>query len=99
MPIKYITREALSKLKEHDWPGNIRELENVIHRAVLLSEGEITQNDVVLSAMQQKQQPNTDDNLMSNIIKGYLGDANFAANLLGISISDLKRKLDNESKS
>jgi DNA-binding NtrC family response regulator len=31
--------EALDELRAHDWPGNIRELENVIHRAVLLSAG------------------------------------------------------------
>ncbi len=29
--------EALSQLKRHNWPGNIRELENVIKRAALLS--------------------------------------------------------------
>ncbi|MBW2281561.1 MAG: sigma-54-dependent Fis family transcriptional regulator [Deltaproteobacteria bacterium] len=31
--------EALATLRAHDWPGNIRELENVIERAVLLSDG------------------------------------------------------------
>jgi two-component system response regulator HydG len=31
--------DALTKLVEHDWPGNIRELENVLERAVLLTEG------------------------------------------------------------
>lgn len=31
-----ITPEALSVLKNYDWPGNIRELENVIQRAVIM---------------------------------------------------------------
>jgi two-component system response regulator PilR (NtrC family) len=31
-----ISREALDLLVQHDWPGNIRELENVIERAVAL---------------------------------------------------------------
>ena len=31
-----ISREALELLMQHDWPGNIRELENVIERAVAL---------------------------------------------------------------
>jgi PAS domain S-box-containing protein len=38
-----ISPEALSLLMAHDWPGNIRELENVIERAfILCSQGEIT---------------------------------------------------------
>jgi DNA-binding NtrC family response regulator len=32
-----ISPEALNLLMNHDWPGNIRELENVIHRAVILT--------------------------------------------------------------
>jgi two-component system response regulator PilR (NtrC family) len=31
-----ISRGAMDLLKQHDWPGNIRELENVIERAVAL---------------------------------------------------------------
>jgi len=35
-----ISPAALERLKAYDWPGNIRELENVIERAVNLAEGE-----------------------------------------------------------
>ena len=28
---------ALNKLRQHNWPGNLRELENVVHRAILTS--------------------------------------------------------------
>ena len=31
---------ALERLAEHDWPGNIRELKNVVERAVILARGE-----------------------------------------------------------
>ena len=45
---KVITSSALSKLQNHDWPGNIRELRNVLLRAEVLSEGgKISKNDVV----------------------------------------------------
>jgi DNA-binding NtrC family response regulator len=34
-----ISDEALARLGEYSWPGNIRELENVIERAAILSDG------------------------------------------------------------
>ncbi|WP_422371449.1 sigma-54-dependent transcriptional regulator [Hoeflea sp.] len=34
-----IAPDAMALLTAHDWPGNIRELENAIHRAVVLSDG------------------------------------------------------------
>jgi transcriptional regulator with GAF, ATPase, and Fis domain len=37
-----ITREAMIYLWEYDWPGNIRELENLIERLVLLSDNGVT---------------------------------------------------------
>jgi DNA-binding NtrC family response regulator len=35
-----LTKEAFAALKKYSWKGNVRELENVIERAVLLSRGE-----------------------------------------------------------
>ncbi|MBZ0253783.1 MAG: sigma 54-interacting transcriptional regulator, partial [Candidatus Methylomirabilis sp.] len=37
-PARGFTAEAMGKLLEYHWPGNIRELENVIYRAVVLAE-------------------------------------------------------------
>lgn len=39
--IKGISREAVNSLMRYDWPGNIRELENVMERAVVLCRGEV----------------------------------------------------------
>jgi two-component system response regulator HydG len=39
-PIAGITDEAMELLMRYDWPGNIRELENMIERAIVLCEGE-----------------------------------------------------------
>ena len=36
---------AVRALKRHTWPGNIRELENTIERAVLMAEGHFVQED------------------------------------------------------
>jgi DNA-binding NtrC family response regulator len=38
-PVKRLSVEALNVLRAHDWPGNLRELENVIERACSLDEG------------------------------------------------------------
>jgi transcriptional regulator with GAF, ATPase, and Fis domain len=35
--VREISPEALNTLMNHDWPGNIRELENTLHRAVILT--------------------------------------------------------------
>ena len=36
-----VSREAMDLLLKHDYPGNVRELENLVHRAVVLSRGEL----------------------------------------------------------
>ncbi len=38
--VKGITREALDRLFQHSFPGNVRELENAIERAIVLCRGE-----------------------------------------------------------
>jgi len=42
---KSLSRNGLDRLLTHSWPGNIRELENAIERAFLLSDGLIIQAD------------------------------------------------------
>jgi DNA-binding NtrC family response regulator len=39
-PRSGFTQQALARIQAHSWPGNIRELRNVIERAVLMSDGE-----------------------------------------------------------
>ncbi|HEX3035555.1 MAG TPA: sigma 54-interacting transcriptional regulator [Thermodesulfobacteriota bacterium] len=38
--IRSISKETMERLKEYSWPGNIRELQNVVERAVILSTGD-----------------------------------------------------------
>src|SRR5947209_3423267 len=38
-PISGISGEAMARLAQLDWPGNIRQLENAVYRAVVMSEG------------------------------------------------------------
>jgi DNA-binding NtrC family response regulator len=39
--IRTIEKRTLERLQAYDWPGNIRELQNVIERSVILSSGDV----------------------------------------------------------
>lgn len=72
-PVKGLTKEALDTLIKYDFPGNVRELQNIIERAVVLTREEyITQNDLlpfsVNSVLDRKLDPfNFEDNYESKI--------------------------------
>jgi DNA-binding NtrC family response regulator len=42
---------ALRTLREHSWPGNIRELQNVVHRLAILAEGPVVRDEEVRDAI------------------------------------------------
>ena len=52
-PVAGVTPEALQWLEHADWPGNVRQLENVIERAVALERGPLIQ----LSSLPSEQAP------------------------------------------
>lgn len=49
-----LTPQAIRAIDDHDWPGNIRELENRIKRAIIMAEGtKITPMDLQLATTEQ----------------------------------------------
>lgn len=50
MPVKKINDEAMRALKNLPWTGNVRELHNMIERLIILSDKNITENDVIAFA-------------------------------------------------
>ncbi|MBB6218851.1 phosphotransferase system HPr (HPr) family protein [Anaerosolibacter carboniphilus] len=52
---KEITRKALNALESYDWPGNIRELENIIERGLALGEGSELCEDALPSYIRGKE--------------------------------------------
>jgi len=102
-----ITPEALDLLHGYTWQGNVRELENVIERAVILSDGQqIEKTDLPIDIKHQLPSPilgaeNDNDSLtdveMKHLIK-ILQKTDWnktkAAKLLGITKKTLYRKLE-----
>ncbi len=61
--------DAYEKLKNHNWPGNIRELKNVVERAAILCENMNIDFDHILfnHEMEQTSLANSDDILTTNL--------------------------------
>jgi transcriptional regulator with GAF, ATPase, and Fis domain len=51
IPPPPLTTYDIQRLQRHDWPGNIRELQNVVERAVILSKGVRLRLDVALPSI------------------------------------------------
>ena len=52
------SQEALALIENHSWPGNVREMENCIKRAVIMADGsQITAEDLGLSSESTDEQP------------------------------------------
>jgi DNA-binding NtrC family response regulator len=67
-PTRRLAPETLARLMDYPWPGNIRELENTLHNAVLLSkEEEITPAQLRLSTLHDTPATATDNELDSFI--------------------------------
>lgn len=45
-PLKEFSKEAIELLKKKNWPGNIRELRNVVHRLIILGGDPVSADDV-----------------------------------------------------
>ena len=102
-PLTGITPEAAEILKEQSWNGNIRELQNCIEKAVILSDGtELTAKDIQLE--QSKQGTSTsgtlraldeseEERLVREAMERSNGNISVAAKMLGISRPTMYAKL------
>jgi len=104
---KPITREAMAAMMGYNWQGNVRELQNAVERAFILSNDEITPEN-----LPPKIRVNTENNFemrdpeglrptleemerryISEILASVGQDKTDAAEILGIDLSTLYRKL------
>lgn len=56
--VKYFDDAVMQRFMQYSWPGNIRELKNVIKRAVLLTTGDTIMPDTLPSELAQAKTPN-----------------------------------------
>jgi DNA-binding NtrC family response regulator len=100
---KAISADAVGSLKNYDWPGNIRELANVLERALILSTGNtITLKDLPLTILGKSstlpQSVSTlveiEKNLIEKTLQELNGNKTKTAKTLGISLRNLYRKLE-----
>ena len=100
---------AADALFGYSWPGNLRELDRVVHAAVALSEGELIGEEAILLPGQDEANPRpsvpfaqaaADQSLGSverahvrNVLASLGGNKTRAARALGVSRSTLERKL------
>ncbi len=98
--------DAIEAIENHPWPGNVREMQNVIKRAVIMAEGyQITLDDLALKADQEEAEPINlrkvrEDAERKAVLRAMAranGNVAMAADLLGISrptLYDLMTRLD-----
>jgi DNA-binding NtrC family response regulator len=64
--ISGFSNNAMNALQSHSWPGNIRELENAIQRAVLLAKSDAIEADALPSSITKKTMPSDSNTIQPN---------------------------------
>lgn len=101
--VKYLSPAFAEKIKQHHWKGNIRELRNVMERAVILTDTDTLHADALPYAFDQTHEPDSSGIFELNVLeklhigrvlKHTAGNKTEAARLLGIGLTTLYRKIE-----
>jgi len=99
--IKGFTDDAMDYIMEHPWKGNVRELENVVQRAVLITKGEyINKEDLIIEdpiyeSVTRGSIRDMEMEMILKTLKQTNGNKTQAARILGVSVRTIRNKLNN----
>lgn len=100
--IKGCSQSALRKMNAYNFPGNVRELKHIIHRAVILcSSNTITSEDLTLKTavrcsslkLYSLNIESAEEKLIKEALTKYSGNMSHAAKALGINRTSLYRRI------
>ncbi|RLD34638.1 MAG: sigma-54-dependent Fis family transcriptional regulator, partial [Bacteroidetes bacterium] len=105
MPSKRLNASTLKRLEKHNWPGNIRELQHSVERAVIMSESNILQpSDFFLSPVEDSSAgtistnnmnlEETEKMLIRKVVDKHGGNISKAAKELGLTRASLYRRIE-----
>lgn len=102
--VSNLSSDALTKLQQYTWPGNIRELSHIIERAVLINKGTTIDSSNLSLNLKSEMQLGLDKpeltleqmeiERIGNALKDNDGQISATANALGISRNALYRRLE-----
>ncbi|MCF8228794.1 MAG: sigma-54 dependent transcriptional regulator [Bacteroidales bacterium] len=105
MQQKRVSPSTLKRLEKHNWPGNIRELQHAVERAVIMSESNMLEpQDFFLSRQEEKKDEvlsasnmnleETEKMLIRKVIDKHGGNISKAAKELGLTRASLYRRIE-----
>jgi DNA-binding NtrC family response regulator len=105
MPLKRVNPGTLRRLEKHHWPGNIRELQHAVERAVIMSEGNVLEpSDFFLPQPEEDNAhlfdaanfnlEETERILVRKVIDKHGGNISKAAKELGLTRASLYRRIE-----
>ncbi|KAA3617195.1 MAG: GAF domain-containing protein [Calditrichaeota bacterium] len=95
-PEMSISQKALKKLIGYNWPGNVRQLENLVKRACILSsENQISEDDIIFDELEDEFNGTLEEfknKLIIQRVNEFKGNKTLAAKSLDISLRSLQLK-------